>query len=185
MFRQYRVILRELIINILSSYITNTQLFHKLSHSYMFRQYRVILRELIINILSSYITNTQLFHKLSHSYMFLHYSVILRELIINTLSSYITNTQLLHKLSHSYTFRQYRVIFKDHKSIPCQVTSYNFARYWLQAPWERQNSVETCGSVIICEIIVCLLVIVQDNKICTVQRIVINCSCIRRELIIT
>jgi len=33
---------------------TNTQLFHKLSHSYMFRHYRVILRELLINTLPSY-----------------------------------------------------------------------------------------------------------------------------------
>jgi len=33
---------------------TNTQLFHKLSHSYMFRHYRAILRELVINTLPSY-----------------------------------------------------------------------------------------------------------------------------------
>jgi len=33
---------------------TNTQLFHKLSHSYIFRHYRVILRELVINTLPSY-----------------------------------------------------------------------------------------------------------------------------------
>ena len=31
-----------------------TQLFHKLSHSYMFRHYRVILRQLVINTLPSY-----------------------------------------------------------------------------------------------------------------------------------
>ena len=41
----------------------------------------------------------------------------------------------------------------------------NLARYWLQAPWGWHDSVETCRSVIICEIIVNLLVIVQnDNK---------------------
>ena len=33
---------------------TNTQLFHKWSHSYMSRHYRVILRELLINTLPSY-----------------------------------------------------------------------------------------------------------------------------------
>jgi len=33
---------------------TNTQLFHKLSHSYMFRNYRVVLRELVISTLPSY-----------------------------------------------------------------------------------------------------------------------------------
>ena len=38
----------------------------------------------------------------------------------------------------------------------------NLARYWLQAPWGWYNSVETCSSVIICEIIVHLLVIVQE-----------------------
>ena len=47
----------------------------------------------------------------------------------------------------------------------------NLARYWLQAVWEWHNSVETCRSVIICEIIVHLLVIVQNNKRCTVHGI--------------
>ena len=32
----------------------------------------------------------------------------------------------------------------------------NLARYWLQAPWGWHDSVETCSSVIICEIIVCI-----------------------------
>jgi hypothetical protein len=39
----------------------------------------------------------------------------------------------------------------------------------LQAPWGWHDSVETCRCVIICKIIVHLLVIVQNNKICTVQ----------------
>ena len=71
MFRHYRVILRQLVINTLPSYTiisipvpcilyysvlcpTNSQLFHKLSHCYMFRHYRVILRQLVINTLPSY-----------------------------------------------------------------------------------------------------------------------------------
>jgi len=33
--------------------LTNTQLFHKLWHSYMFRHYRVVLKELVINTLPS------------------------------------------------------------------------------------------------------------------------------------
>jgi hypothetical protein len=41
----------------------------------------------------------------------------------------------------------------------------NLARYWLQAPWGWHDSVETCSSVIICEIIVHLLVIVQNTKL--------------------
>ena len=62
MFRHYRVILRQPVINTLPSYTsisipvpcifycfalwpTNAQLFHKLSHCYMFRHYRVILRQ--------------------------------------------------------------------------------------------------------------------------------------------
>jgi len=40
----------------------------------------------------------------------------------------------------------------------------NLARYCLQAPWGWHDSVETCRCVIICEIIVHLLVIVQNNK---------------------
>ena len=37
-------------------------------------------------------------------------------------------------------------------------------RYWLQTPWGWHDNVETCRSVIICEIIVHLLIIVQNNK---------------------
>ena len=40
----------------------------------------------------------------------------------------------------------------------------NLARYWLQAVWGWHDSVETCSSVIVCEIIVYLLVTVQNNK---------------------
>jgi hypothetical protein len=41
----------------------------------------------------------------------------------------------------------------------------NLVRYWLQAPWwGRHDSVETCRSVIICEIIVHLLVIAQKKS---------------------
>jgi len=50
----------------------------------------------------------------------------------------------------------------------------NLARYWLQAVWGWHDSVETCSSVIICEIIAHLLVTVQNNKRCTVQCIKIN-----------
>ena len=39
----------------------------------------------------------------------------------------------------------------------------NLARYWLQAAWGWHDSVETCSSVIICEIIVHLSVIAQNN----------------------
>ena len=44
----------------------------------------------------------------------------------------------------------------------------NLARHWLQAPWGWHGSFETCRSVIICEIIVHLLVIVQNKKKITV-----------------
>ena len=40
----------------------------------------------------------------------------------------------------------------------------NLARHWLQAPWGLHDSVETCRSVIICEIIVHLLVILKNEK---------------------
>ena len=40
----------------------------------------------------------------------------------------------------------------------------NLARYWIQAPWGCLDSIETCRSVIICEIFVHLLVIVQNKK---------------------
>ena len=41
---------------------------------------------------------------------------------------------------------------------------FNVARYQLQASWLWHDIVETCKSVIICEIIVHLLVIEQNNK---------------------
>jgi hypothetical protein len=44
----------------------------------------------------------------------------------------------------------------------------NLARYWLQAVWGWQDSVETCRSVIICEISMHLLVLVQNKKNCLV-----------------
>jgi len=83
-------------------------------------------------------TNAQLSHKLSHCYMFRHYRVILRELVINTLKH--LNCKLYYQQLH----------------LKCLC---NFASYWLQAPWGWHDSVETCSSVIICEIIVHLLVI--------------------------
>ena len=69
-----------------------------------------------------------------------------------------TNAQLFHKLSYSYMFHCFRVI--ESLKYLC-----NLARYWLQAPWGWHDSVETCSSVIICEIIVHLLVIVQNNQV--------------------
>jgi len=52
--------------------------------------------------------------------------------------------------------------------------SCNLGRYWIKAPWGWHDSVETCRSVIICEIIVYLLVILQNNKRCAVHSIKIN-----------
>ena len=51
---------------------------------------------------------------------------------------------------------------------------YNLVRYWLQAVRGWHDNVETCSSVIICEITVHLFVTVQNNKRCMVQRIKIN-----------
>jgi hypothetical protein len=57
------------------------------------------------------------------------------------------------------------------------------ARYWFRAPWGWHDSVKTCSNVIICEIIVHLLVILQNNKICTVD--VLKCwlkLCVKLQL---
>ena len=53
--------------------------------------------------------------------------------------------------------------------VDATVVLARYVRYWLQAPWGWNDSVETCRSVIISEIIVHLLVTVQNNKICTVH----------------
>ena len=42
----------------------------------------------------------------------------------------------------------------------------NLTRYWLQGSWGWHDSVETCSSGIICEIIVRLLVIIQNKYEC-------------------
>jgi hypothetical protein len=55
----------------------------------------------------------------------------------------------------------------------------NLARYWLQAPWGWHDNVETRRrNVIICEIIVQLLVIVWNNKRCTVPLFKIYLLCV-------
>jgi hypothetical protein len=54
----------------------------------------------------------------------------------------------------------YKLYYQQlHLSYLCKL-----ARHWLQAPWEWHNSVITCRSVIICEIIVHLLVTEQNKK---------------------
>ena len=53
-------------------------------------------------------------------------------------------------------------------------TRITWQGYWLQVSWGWHDSVETCRSVIICEMIVHWLVIVQNNKRCAVQRIKIK-----------
>ena len=58
----------------------------------------------------------------------------------------------------------------------------NLARYWLQAVWGWHDSVETCRSVIICEIIVRLLVIVLYMYIYIYTCIVIHINPLNAEL---
>ena len=117
MFRHYRAILRQPVINTLRSYTSMSN---------------AAVGNTIYNYFVIWPTNAQLFHKLSHSYMFRRYCVILRQPAINTLPRYTsisnaavgnrvynyfvlwpTNAQLFHKLSHSYMFRHYRVILRE------------------------------------------------------------------------
>ena len=98
-------------------------------------------------------TNAQLFHKWSHSYMFRHYRVILRELVIKIMTNKCTFISQIITLLHVSTLSCH----------PC-----------LQAPWGWHDSVETWRSVIICEIIVHLLVIVQKN----ISDIIFRCDVI-------
>jgi len=71
-----------------------------------------------------------------------------------------------NKQTHTHTNKQKRT-----KKLSALYIRYlcNLAKYWLQAPWGQHDSVETCRSVIICEIIVHLLVQVKNNKRCKVQ----------------
>ena len=66
-----------------------------------------------------------------------------------------------------YYDQQMHTYFKNFKNYHQQLhLKYlcNLSRYGLQAPWGWHDSVETCRSLIICEIIVHLLVIVQNKK---------------------
>jgi hypothetical protein len=90
--------------------------------------------------------------------MFWHYHVILGQLVINTLRGYtnISNAAVGNTMKHL----NYKLYYQQlHLKYLC-----NLSRYWLQAPWGWYDSVETCRSVIICEIIVQLLVMVQNKK---------------------
>jgi hypothetical protein len=110
--------------------------------------------------LCSRVTNKRtLLRKLSHCYMFRHYRVTLRELV---------QYKNLHKtdVRHLNCKLYYRQL---HLKYVCDL-----ARYWLQAPWGWHDSVETCSSVIICEITVHWLVIVRNNKRCTGIEIIWN-----------
>jgi hypothetical protein len=60
-------------------------------------------------------------------------------------------------------------------SIQSLVMQCNLARYWLRAPWGCHDSVETCSNVIICEIIVHLLVMLQNNKRCKAHITITMC----------
>jgi len=119
-------------------------------------------------------TNAQLSHKLSHSYMFRHCRVIPRELVLNALPSYtsISNAAVGNRVCNYDVSCRLFVKHLNYKLYYQQLHLkylYNLARYWLKAPWGWHDSVETCRGVIICEIIVRLLVMVQNNKRCTVN----------------
>ena len=139
------------------------KLFHKLSHSYMFRHYRVILREPVINVLPSYtsISNAVYNSDVSHRFYAISHYCLFRGfimLIFQRLQYHNLHKTCVKRLNCKLYYRQL------HLKYWC-----NLARYWLQAPWGRHDSVETCRSVIICEIIVHLLLNAQNSKRCAVQ----------------
>jgi len=102
-----------------------------------------------------------------------HCRVTLRELVINTLPRYtgISNAAVgntIFNVKHLNWKLYYQQL---HLKYLC-----NLARYWLQVPWGWHDSVETCRSVIICEIIVHLLLTVQNNKKKSIQSVCYECT---------
>jgi hypothetical protein len=83
-------------------------------------------------------------------------SVIICEIIVHLLVI-VQNKRCIVQVKHLDCKLYYQQL---HLKYLC-----NLARYWLQAVWGWHDSVETCSKVIICEIIVHLLVIVENNKI--------------------
>jgi hypothetical protein len=88
--------------------------------------------------------------------MFRHHCVVLGELVVSTLPSYTSMSNAV--VGNTITYQQLRLTYL------C-----NLASYWLQAHRGWHRGVETCRSVIICEIMVHLFVTVQYNKRCTVR----------------
>jgi hypothetical protein len=117
-------------------------------------------------------------HTYTHTHLFFFYfnKCTVHLLLLCTMTNKCTIISqiitLLHVSSLSYhpqgACNHYLV--KLHKYMKCScwycntVLYCNLAKYWLKPPWGWQDSVETCRSVIICEIIVHLLIIVQNIK---------------------
>ena len=192
------------IINYFVLWPTNRQLFHKLSHSYMFRHYRIILRELVINTLPSNTsiskaavdmlivnyTGCPTRYRTRHFFNnfttnediaggpLLRVATIrrttythCRHIPLNFSHNERTAFQISLQYRHAGFGSEWDTLYYQqlHLKYLC-----NLGRYWLKAPWVWHDSIETCSSVIICEIIVYLLVTVQNNRRCTVQCIKIK-----------
>ena len=69
----------------------------------------------------------------------------------------------LHKYAKCSNFESY------YQQLPLKYLC-NLPRYWLQAPWGWHDSVATCRSVIICEVIVHFLVVVQNRTKNTLKK---------------
>jgi len=116
-------------------------------------------------------------------YIYIYMLLCFKSLIRYEYMIYISYYSIIWYDTNIYTYTKYEKLHKIYvKHLNCKLyyqqlhLKYlcNVVRYWLQAPWGWHDSVETCRSVIICEIIVHLLVIVQNDKRCMVQRIKIN-----------
>ena len=72
----------------------------------------------------------------------------------------LVNEETIARVGLQHQKKKKNILFQQlHLKYLCNLTMY-----WSQAPWWWHDSAETCSSVIICEIIVHLLVIVQNNK---------------------
>jgi hypothetical protein len=93
-------------------------------------------------------------------------SQIITLLHVSTLSCHpqgACNRCFMHK---TYVQHPNCKLYYQHPHFKCLC---NLARIWIQAPWGWYDSVETCRSVIIRELIVRLLIIVENNKRYTIH----------------
>jgi hypothetical protein len=94
-----------------------------------------------------------------HNYLTNYHTPKCFDIIVSSIPCQVTQVFQMQLLVIQFIIKMFHYYQHLHLKYLC-----NLVRYWLQASWGWHDNVKTFRSVIICEIIVHLLVIVQINK---------------------